>query len=86
MKSAETNFQIPVRVCEVREAASTEIFFVVTLSLYKNVTDAKLAICTAARNLAKHMLKSMDVFIRAPKEIFRVNILFGSNPSPEFEN
>ena len=38
----------------VEEDVSPEYFFVATLSLYKNVTDAKLASCKTARNLAKH--------------------------------
>ena len=50
----EINFQISVRVCRVRKAVNPEYFFVATLSLYKNVTDAKLASCITARNLAKH--------------------------------
>ena len=37
-----------------RKDVSPEYFFVATLSLYKNVTDARLASCIAARNLAKH--------------------------------
>ncbi len=64
--ATEINFQIPVRICSVRKDVNLEYFFVAALSLYKNVTDAKLASCIAARNLAEHMLKSMDVFIRAP--------------------
>ncbi len=50
----EINFQIPVRVCRVRKDVNPEYFFVAALSLYKNVTDAKLASCITARNLAKH--------------------------------
>ena len=38
----------------VRKDVSPEYFFVAALSLYKNVTDAKLASCITARNLAKH--------------------------------
>ena len=41
------------RMC-VRKDVSPEYFFVAALPLYKNVTDAKLASCKAARNLAKH--------------------------------
>ena len=37
-----------------KEAVNPEYFFVAALSLYKNVTDAKLASCITARNLAKH--------------------------------
>ena len=37
-----------------KEDISPEYFFVAALSLYKNVTDARLASCIAARNLAKH--------------------------------
>ena len=38
----------------VKEDGRAEYFFVATLPLYKNVTDARLASCIAARNLAKH--------------------------------
>ena len=37
-----------------KKDVSPEYFFVATLSLYKNVTDAKLASCITARDLAKH--------------------------------
>ena len=37
-----------------KKEVNPEYFFVAALSLYKNVTDAKLASCIAARNLAKH--------------------------------
>lgn len=37
-----------------KKDVSPEYFSVIALSLYKNVTDAKLASCPAARNLAKH--------------------------------
>ena len=52
-EKVEINFQIPVRVYG-KKAVNPEYFFVAALSLYKNVTDAKLASCIAARNLAKH--------------------------------
>ena len=54
MTNTEINFQIPVSICVVRKEVSLEYFFVAALSLYKNVTGAKLASCKTARNLAKH--------------------------------
>ncbi len=51
---AKINFRIPVSVCGVRKDVSLEYFFVAALSLYKNVTDARLSSCITARDLAKH--------------------------------
>ena len=60
-QDTEINFQIPVRVCGVRKDGRPEYFVVVVLSLYKNVTDAKLASCIQLETSL-----STDVFIRTP--------------------
>jgi hypothetical protein len=57
--------------CDVKKDVSPEYFFVTALSLYKNVTDAKLASC-----LQLVTSLSTNVFIRVPKEIFRADIHF----------
>ena len=52
------------RMC-VRKDVSPEYFFVAALSLYKNVTDAKLASCIQLETSL-----STDVFIRAPTTMY----------------